>query len=224
MAFDFITKEKFSAIETFALAEAADVDAARAAGTAGDPRPGIEARVHDPLWLLGRQWQLGEFEGEDAGTPLTVRVVTRTAPSTAGRPARTDRTPTTSQCGRSAARHRICSSRSSSASRSRCRRPGLRAARGGRRGAARGARRRRAGRAPRDDRRALPARSQPARRIPAAATARARPAVAAARAAARRRGDGRRRALLRRRSKRPRRIAAVARAGRRGRARRARAR
>ena len=44
----------------------------------GDPRPGIEARVHDPLWLLGRQWQLGEFEGEDAGTPLTVRVVTRT--------------------------------------------------------------------------------------------------------------------------------------------------
>jgi hypothetical protein len=28
--------------------------------------------------MLGRQWQLGEFEGEDAGTPLTVRVVTRT--------------------------------------------------------------------------------------------------------------------------------------------------
>ena len=46
----------------------------------GDPRPGIEARVHDPLWLLGRQWQLGEFEGEDAGTPLTVRVVTNTVP------------------------------------------------------------------------------------------------------------------------------------------------
>jgi hypothetical protein len=32
--------------------------------------------VHDPLWLLARQWQLGEFEGEDAGTPLTVRVAT----------------------------------------------------------------------------------------------------------------------------------------------------
>jgi len=28
--------------------------------------------------MLGRQWQLGEFEGEDAGTPLTVRVVTQT--------------------------------------------------------------------------------------------------------------------------------------------------
>ena len=36
--------------------------------------------MHDPLWLLGRQWQLGEFEGEDAGTPLTVRVVTNTVP------------------------------------------------------------------------------------------------------------------------------------------------
>lgn len=48
--------------------------------TSGDPRPGLEARVHDPLWLLCRQWQLGEFEGEDAGSPLTVRVVTRTRP------------------------------------------------------------------------------------------------------------------------------------------------
>jgi hypothetical protein len=29
--------------------------------------------------MLGRQWQLGEFEGEDAGTPITVRVVTNSA-------------------------------------------------------------------------------------------------------------------------------------------------
>ena len=34
----------------------------------------VQARIHDPLWLLGRQWQLGEFEGEDAGTPLTVKL------------------------------------------------------------------------------------------------------------------------------------------------------
>jgi hypothetical protein len=39
----------------------------------GDPLPGLEARVHDPLWLLGRQWQVGEFQGEDAGSPLGVR-------------------------------------------------------------------------------------------------------------------------------------------------------
>lgn len=38
----------------------------------GDPSPGLEARVHDPLWLLARQWQFGEFQGDDAGTPLAV--------------------------------------------------------------------------------------------------------------------------------------------------------
>ena len=32
----------------------------------------LEARVHDPLWLLGRQWQIGEFHGEDAGSPVRV--------------------------------------------------------------------------------------------------------------------------------------------------------
>jgi hypothetical protein len=40
----------------------------------GDPRPGLEARVHDPAWLLARQWQLGEFQGEDAGSPVSVQV------------------------------------------------------------------------------------------------------------------------------------------------------
>jgi hypothetical protein len=31
---------------------------------------GLQARTHDPLWLLGRQWQLGEFEGSDSGSPV----------------------------------------------------------------------------------------------------------------------------------------------------------
>ena len=39
-----------------------------------DMRPSLEARVHDPLWLLGRQWQVGEFQGEDTGTPVQARV------------------------------------------------------------------------------------------------------------------------------------------------------
>ena len=77
---DFITREKFSAIDTFALAKPPSWTRLEPQGTSGDPRPGVEARVHDPLWMLGRQWQLGEFEGEDAGSPLTVRVVTRTQP------------------------------------------------------------------------------------------------------------------------------------------------
>jgi hypothetical protein len=38
------------------------------------PGPGLEARVYDPAWLLGRQWQLGELHGEDAASPGPVRV------------------------------------------------------------------------------------------------------------------------------------------------------
>ena len=52
----------------------------------GDPEPGLEARVHDPLWLLARQWQLAEFEGEDVGTPLIVHVKTSQSPITAWQP------------------------------------------------------------------------------------------------------------------------------------------
>lgn len=32
-----------------------------------DLRAGSEARIADPLWLLARQWQLGELAGVDAG-------------------------------------------------------------------------------------------------------------------------------------------------------------
>lgn len=78
MAFDFITREKFTQVASFALANPPSWTRLEPVTTTGDPRPGIEARVHDPLWFLGRQWQLGEFQGEDAGTPLTVRVVTNT--------------------------------------------------------------------------------------------------------------------------------------------------
>jgi hypothetical protein len=53
----------------------------------GDPRHGAEARVADPLWLLGRQWQLGELLGEDAGGPVSVRVERRALPITAWAPA-----------------------------------------------------------------------------------------------------------------------------------------
>ena len=33
----------------------------------------LEARVADPLWMLGRQWQTGEFQGTDGGTPVNAR-------------------------------------------------------------------------------------------------------------------------------------------------------
>ena len=31
---------------------------------------GLAAPLADPLWMLSRQWQFNEFQGEDAGTPL----------------------------------------------------------------------------------------------------------------------------------------------------------
>ena len=39
-------------------------------GSGGNLAQALEARVHDPLWALGRQWQLGELQGEDAGSPI----------------------------------------------------------------------------------------------------------------------------------------------------------
>ena len=47
----------------------------------------VQARVADPLWLMGRQWQIGELQGEDAGSPilaeldLTVSRISRWTPS-----------------------------------------------------------------------------------------------------------------------------------------------
>src|SRR5215470_10820009 len=40
------------------------------------------ARVFDPLWLMTRQWQLGEFQGEDTGSPVKARVRATAAPLT----------------------------------------------------------------------------------------------------------------------------------------------
>ncbi len=39
-----------------------------------DLRVALGAPIADPLWLLHRQWQLGELDGNDAGTPIAVTV------------------------------------------------------------------------------------------------------------------------------------------------------
>ncbi|MFG1950362.1 hypothetical protein [Micromonospora sp. NPDC048830] len=51
-----------------------------------DLAPAVEARIADPLWLLARQWQLGEFTGEDAGSPVGARVHAESARFTRYRP------------------------------------------------------------------------------------------------------------------------------------------
>jgi hypothetical protein len=40
----------------------------------------LQAEVRDALWMLTRQWQLGEFQGDDAGTPVKVKVQISTSP------------------------------------------------------------------------------------------------------------------------------------------------
>jgi hypothetical protein len=46
---------------------------------------GLAARVHDALWFLARQWQVGEFQGKDAGTPAIVQVSGSSTPVNAWR-------------------------------------------------------------------------------------------------------------------------------------------
>lgn len=36
----------------------------------------LRAEVRDALWMLTRQWQFGEFQGEDAGAPVSAKVLT----------------------------------------------------------------------------------------------------------------------------------------------------
>jgi hypothetical protein len=42
----------------------------------------LQARVRDPLWFLTRQWQMGEFRGEDAASPAWVQMAWRHGPFT----------------------------------------------------------------------------------------------------------------------------------------------
>jgi len=51
-------------------------------GLTTDLARGFAAEVADPLWLLGRQWQLGEHAGEDAASPVRVSFIRHITPIT----------------------------------------------------------------------------------------------------------------------------------------------
>lgn len=42
---------------------------------AADFSRALRAEVRDPLWLISRQWQMGEFQGEDAATPILAKLL-----------------------------------------------------------------------------------------------------------------------------------------------------
>jgi len=35
---------------------------------------GLQARIKDPLWMLGKQWQVGEFRAQDGGHPVRAEI------------------------------------------------------------------------------------------------------------------------------------------------------
>jgi hypothetical protein len=46
---------------------------------AADFSQGLEARTADPLWMLGRQWQLAEFAASNAGSPVEAELTYETS-------------------------------------------------------------------------------------------------------------------------------------------------
>jgi hypothetical protein len=54
--------------------------------TSDDLRDVLEARVHDGLLLVGRQWQFGEHAADDAGTPAAATLELEQAPLAAYQP------------------------------------------------------------------------------------------------------------------------------------------
>lgn len=39
----------------------------------------LKAEIHDPLWMLTRQWQFGEFKGEDTGSAILAKIKLETS-------------------------------------------------------------------------------------------------------------------------------------------------
>ena len=60
----------------------------RLEGSTRDPEltEGLTACISDPLWTLSRQWQVGEFHGEDAASPILVTAEIAFTPLTAFAP------------------------------------------------------------------------------------------------------------------------------------------
>ena len=48
----------------------------------GSMQRSLQAQVRDPLWMLARQWQVGEFAGEDAGSPVQATMSVQSQPVT----------------------------------------------------------------------------------------------------------------------------------------------
>lgn len=55
---------------------------------AADMQRSLQAQIRDPLWMLSRQWQMGEFLGDDAGSPVQATLAAELQTVTTYRPGR----------------------------------------------------------------------------------------------------------------------------------------
>ena len=62
-----------------------------------DMQSALQARIYDPLWMLARQWQTGEFQGEDTGSPIVAHLRGESAQLTRYLPGLTPATPPAGQ-------------------------------------------------------------------------------------------------------------------------------
>ena len=51
-----------------------------------DFEAGFAAAVHDPAWFLARQWQMGEYQGENASSPVLGSYVLQSDPMRSASP------------------------------------------------------------------------------------------------------------------------------------------
>ncbi|VVN23111.1 hypothetical protein [Pseudomonas fluorescens] len=66
------------ALETRALPSITRWERVEGIPRAHDLARALRAEVRDPLWMLARQWQLGEFIGDDAGSPVFAKLHIKT--------------------------------------------------------------------------------------------------------------------------------------------------
>jgi hypothetical protein len=66
------------ALETRALPAITRWERVEGIPRAHDLARALRAEVRDPLWMLARQWQMGEFIGDDAGSPVFAKLHLKT--------------------------------------------------------------------------------------------------------------------------------------------------
>ena len=69
-----VPADMVSALATRAIPSITQWDRVDGIPRAHDMSRALRAEVRDPLWMLARQWQMGEFIGDDAGSPVFAKM------------------------------------------------------------------------------------------------------------------------------------------------------